>query len=152
MWSRNLQWVNKDSKWLLKYVPQTTFYERNSFSSCRHFYIHAENNHSNDCPNIEMGDNWRKILFNTKVEIVKNKLTSIRSLKFKKIHKAGTKERQIYYTKEVSRILWLELRMNLYFADNCKVSFVSRKYVPTIWSSAANQRSQTTDVTFGTPI
>ena len=42
--------------------------------------------------------------------------------------------------------------MNLYFADNCKVSFVSRKYVPTIWSLAANQRSQTTDVTFGTPI
>ena len=152
MWSRSLQLVNQDSKWLLKYAPQTTFYGRNSFSSCWHFFINAENNHSNDCANIEMGGNWRKILFNTKVEIVKNKLTSIRSLKFKKIHEAGTKERQIYYTKEVSRILWLELRMNLYFADNCKVSFVSSKYVPTIWSSAANQRSQTTDVTFGTPI
>ena len=74
------------------------------------------NNHSNDCANIEMGDNWRKALFNTKVEIVKNKLTSIRPLKFKKVHEASTKERQIYYTKEVARILWLKLRMNLYFA------------------------------------
>ena len=41
------------------------------------------NNHSNDCANIEMGDNWRKALFNTKVE-------------------ASTKERQIYYTKDLS--------------------------------------------------
>ena len=93
------------------------------------------NNHSNDCANIEMGDNWRKALFNTKVEIVKNKLTSIRPLKFKKVHEASTKERQIYYTKEVARILWLKLRMNLYFADNCKVGFISSKYVPTIWLS-----------------
>ena len=93
------------------------------------------NNHSNDCANIEMGDNWRKALFETKVEIVKNKLTSIRSLKVKKIHEDSTKERQIYYTKEVTWILWLKLRLNLYFADNCKVGFISSKYVPTIWLS-----------------
>ena len=93
------------------------------------------NNHSNDCANLEMGDNWRKVLFKTIVEIVKNKLTSILSLKFKKIHEAGTKGRQICYTKEVARILWLKLRMNLYFADNCKVGFISSRYVPTIWLS-----------------
>ena len=58
------------------------------------------NNHSNDCANIEMGDNWREVLFKTKVEIIKNKLTSIRSLKFKKMHEADTKKRQIYYTKQ----------------------------------------------------
>ena len=50
------------------------------------------NNHSNDCANIEMGDNWREVLFKTKVEIIKNKLTSIRSLKFKKMHEADTKK------------------------------------------------------------
>ena len=36
------------------------------------------------------------VIVSTKVEIVKNKLTGIRSLKFKKIREAGTKERQIY--------------------------------------------------------
>lgn len=36
------------------------------------------------------------VIVSTKVEIVKNKLTGIRSLKFKKIHEIGTKERQIY--------------------------------------------------------
>ena len=36
------------------------------------------------------------VIVSKTVEIVKNKLTSIRSLKFKKIHEAGTKERQIY--------------------------------------------------------
>ena len=86
------------------------------------------NNHSNDCANLEMGDNWCKVLFKTIVEIVKNKLTSILSLKSKKIHEASTKGRQIYYTKEVARILWLKLRMNLYFADNCKVGFISSRY------------------------
>ena len=91
------------------------------------------NNHSNDCANLEMGDNWRKVLFKTIVEIVKNKY--ILSLKFKKIHEASTKGRQIYYTKEVARILWLKLRMNLYFADNYKVGFISSRYVPTIWLS-----------------
>ena len=50
------------------------------------------NNHSNDCANIEMGNNWREVLFKTKVEIIKNKLTSIRSLKFKKMHEADTKK------------------------------------------------------------
>ena len=50
------------------------------------------NNHSNDCANIEMGDNWREVLFKTKFEIIKNKLTSIRSLKFKKMHEANTKK------------------------------------------------------------
>ena len=36
------------------------------------------------------------VIVSTTVEIVKNKLTSKRSLKFKKIHEAGAKERQIY--------------------------------------------------------
>ena len=36
------------------------------------------------------------VIVSTKVEIVKNKLTSTISLKFKKIHEAGTKERQIH--------------------------------------------------------
>ena len=50
------------------------------------------NNHSNDCANIEMGDNWREVLFKTKFEIIRNKLTSIGSLKFKKMHEAKTKK------------------------------------------------------------
>ena len=50
------------------------------------------NNHSNDCANKEMGDNWREVLFKTKVEIIKNKLRSIWLLKFKKMHEADTKK------------------------------------------------------------
>ena len=49
------------------------------------------NNHSNDCANLEMGDNWRKVLFKTKVEIIKNKHTNIRSLKFKKYMRPAQK-------------------------------------------------------------
>lgn len=41
MWSRGLRWVNKNSKWLRKDVPQTTSYGRNSFS-CRNFHIQGK--------------------------------------------------------------------------------------------------------------
>ena len=32
-----------------------------------------------------------------------------------------------------SGILWLKLRMKSYFNHNCKVSFVWRKYIRTLW-------------------
>ena len=44
-----------------------------------------------------MDNNWREVLFKTKVEIIKNKLTSIRSLKFKKMHEADTKKANILH-------------------------------------------------------
>ena len=46
-----------------------------------------------------MGDNWREVLFKTKFEIIKNKLKSIRSLKFKKMHEANTKKKGKYNTQ-----------------------------------------------------
>ena len=41
VWSQSLKWLHENSKWLLKYVPQTTFYERNTFFS-RQIFIFME--------------------------------------------------------------------------------------------------------------
>ena len=67
------------------------------------------NNHSNDCANIEMGDNWREVLFKTKFEIIKNKLTSIPSLKFKKMHEANTKKGKYFIQSRFRGFCYLSL-------------------------------------------
>ena len=69
-----------------------------------------------------------EVSFKTKIEIIRNKLSSTRPIRVIKIHETGTKGKQIYYKKQVLEILWFELGIKLYFVNNCNFFFILRRY------------------------
>ena len=80
-----------------------------------------------------------EVSFKTKIEIIRNKLSSTRPIRVIKIHETGTKGKQIYYKKQVLEILWFELGIKLYFVNNCNFF-----YFTPIWE-CFGQGSQTSE-------
>ena len=96
MWSHGVKWVNKNSKWLLKYVLQMTSYRLNSFFLSKFSYSQV-NQLSKDCDNAEtviIKMSSLKLRLQT-TSSWRNKLVSTQFLKITVIDKTSIKGKKM---------------------------------------------------------
>lgn len=145
MWSHGVKWVNKNSKWLLKYVLQMTSYRLNSFFLSKFSYSQV-NQLSKDCDNAEtviIKMSSLKLRLQT-TSSWRNKLVSTQFLKITVIDKTGIKGKKMNDKKNFWVILWFEVRLKLYFVVKTARLFVLHWLVCSSFWLAASYCSQIT--------